>query len=40
MRLALAEPTNVHGLRLTFGCDCGFEYRMSDRVANDLCAVD
>jgi hypothetical protein len=34
MRLALIEPeTGIetgHRQRLTFTCDCGFEYRLSD----------
>ncbi len=31
MRLAMVEP-DAPGDRMSFDCDCGFEYRMSDRA--------
>jgi hypothetical protein len=34
MRLAGAEPNVTDSkLRITFDCKCGFEYRMSERIA-------
>lgn len=37
MRIASAEPNPTNNrLHITFGCDCGFEYGMSERVANEV----
>jgi len=36
MRLATVEPTSRDDLgRMTFDCECGFEYRLSESAAHE-----
>ena len=35
MRLARAEPVHDKEARLIFDCECGFEYRMSERARGE-----
>jgi len=41
MRISSAEPNgNDPKLRIKFDCECGFEYRMSERIANRIVRDD
>ena len=41
MRISSAEPNgNDPKLRIKFECECGFEYRMSERIANRIVRDD